>query len=108
MLTLTNFSLSLSFHLVPGQAPLSDHRRARPGRPPTPDPLHLLRAPAGVQGLLRGDGVGHHRRSEPREVLVLETQPTRPPGRVIGGGAGIRSHFVLESVLYLHERCYES
>ena len=60
---------------------LSDHRRARPSWPPTPDSFHLLRASASVQGVLCGDGVGDHRRSEPREVLVLETQRTRPTGK---------------------------
>ena len=84
---------SLFFHLITGQNPLSDHERARPSWAPTSDSLHLLRASAGVQGLLCGDGVGDHRRSEPREVLVLETQRTRPPGkhstRRLGGGAGM-------------------
>jgi len=72
---------SLFFRLITGQNPLSDHGRARPSWAPTPDSLHFLRASASVQGLLCGDGVGDHRRSEPREVLVLETQRTRPTGK---------------------------
>ena len=85
--------ISLFFRLTTGQNPLSDHGRARPSWAPTPDSLHLLRASASVQGVLCGDGVGDHRRSEPREVLVLETQRTRPSGknstRRLGGGAGM-------------------